>query len=554
MAPKSPRRRVVLGVGLAAAVTLTACSGAPAPTGTATGSASASAPTSGFTVLSPEPTADAGDVTWATYRETQTLDPIQAFDYPENTVTSVLCDTLLRQNPDQTLTDGIAKLTEVSPTQFDFEIAANATFWDGTPVTAADAVFSLKRAADPKSTGFYARVFDRVDSIEATGDKTFTMKLKQADFWLLGELSATPGAVLQQAYTESKGADFGTVSGGIMCSGPFKLDSWKTGQGVKMVPNPTYWDSRLPKPKVTSLTVIGVPDDATLTAGVKTGSIDGGYPIALSTIGQLQTDPAVTVHQGAPFASAAMVISATDGPLADVKVRQAVSAALDREGLINTVYRGTATMPRALSGAGTWGYAPDVFKAGYDALPEMTRDVEKGKALVAEAGAAGGTITIGTSNGIPALNTMALAVKAAAEAVGLKVEMKNVSPANYINFFIDPAAWSSVDAFATTNYGDYADPAALLSTLALEGGTQNFSGWTNAEVTKNLEAARGEADEAKRAGYVVEAQKIITEELPWIPLTAPNSVLLMNKSVTGPPATFQYMFGPWAVHLGGTGS
>ena len=77
------------------------------------------------------------------------------------------------------------------------------------------------------------------------------------------------------------------VTGGVMCSGPFKLDTWETGKGVKMVPNPDYWDTTLPKPKLKSITLIGVPDDATFTAGIKTGAIDGGYAIALSTLGFL---------------------------------------------------------------------------------------------------------------------------------------------------------------------------------------------------------------------------------------------------------------------------
>ena len=49
---------------------------------------------------------------------------------------------------------------------------------------------------------------------------------------------------MQKKYAEAKGKDFGTVSGGTMCSGPFKLDSWKTGQGIKVVPNPDYWDTQ----------------------------------------------------------------------------------------------------------------------------------------------------------------------------------------------------------------------------------------------------------------------------------------------------------------------
>jgi peptide/nickel transport system substrate-binding protein len=80
-------RRIGMAVGLVATGALVAaCSGAPAPNG----SGSASVPTDNFTILTPKPTKDAGALTWALYRETQTLDPIQAFDYPENTVDSVL--------------------------------------------------------------------------------------------------------------------------------------------------------------------------------------------------------------------------------------------------------------------------------------------------------------------------------------------------------------------------------------------------------------------------------------------------------------------------------
>lgn len=543
------RRFPAIGLGaLAGALALSACSGAAAPNG----DKAPTAPTSGFTVLTPKPTTTAGDLTWATYRETQTLDPIQAFDYPENTVDPLLCDSLLRQQPDMSIGAGLAEVANPSPKEFDFTLNADATFWDGSPVTAQDAVFSLQRAADPKAGGYYAAVFSRVKSITATGDKTFKIMLTQPDYWLLGELSATPGEVLEKKYVEAKGKAFGTVTGGTMCSGPFKLASWKTGQGVKMVPNPDYWDHSLPTPKLKSLTVIGVTDDATLTAGLKTGAISGSYALALSTLGQLETDPSVKVYQGAPFTTSALVISATKGPLANPKVRQALSYAVDREGLINAAYKGAGSIPHAMAASGTWGYASKVFAKAYAALPPMDQDVAKGKQLAQQAGVAGQTITIGTSSGVPVVNTEALAVRAAAQAIGLKVKLKNVSASNYINFFIDPKAWESVDAFPTTNYGDYGDPAALYATMTLADGSQNFNGWSNPEVTAALDAARGESDLTKRAEDVVRAQKIITSQQVWIPLVAPNNVVIMNKSVTGAPATFSFMFGPWAAYLGGS--
>lgn len=546
-----PRRWALFGVGAATcAVAVSAC-GAPPPS---TSSSAAPTASSKYTVLSPAPTGQAGDVVWATYRDVQTLDPIQAFDYPENTVDPLLCDSLVRQGPDQTLGPGLATYTNPSPTEYDFTINAKATFWDGSPVTAADAVFSLKRAADPNGPGFYPPVFSLVKDITATGDKTFTITLKAPDSWLLGELSATPGEVVQQKYVEAKGKDFGTISGGTMCSGPYKLDSWKTGQGVKMIPNPTYWDTRLPTPKVASLTVIGVPDDATMTAGLKTGSIDGTFGIGISTLKQLESDPAVKVYQAAPYATVSLIVSATKGPLSTAAGRQALSYAIDREGIINTVYQGAGSVPHAAAAAGTWGYAKDQFSAAYDALPALKQDLAKAKALAQQAGITGQTITLGTSSGIPTINTEILAISQAAQAIGLKVKLDNVSPDNYINFFTDPKAFGAVDAFTTVNYGDYADPAALYNSFAMPDGSQNYSGWTNQSVTSDLEAARAESDPTKRAADVIAAQKIITDELPWIPLVAPNNLLIMNKAVTGPPATFSYMFGPWAAYLGGTGN
>ncbi len=543
-------RPIPTAFGLVAAATLlAACTGAPAPT--ASGSASASVPTSDFTVLTTAPTGDAGALTWALYRETQTLDPIQAFDYPENTVDSLLCDALLRQAPDMTIGPGLATLTQVSPTTLDFTIQKGAAFWDGKPVTSDDVVYSLKRAADPEGIGFYATVFNRVKDITAVSTTTVELTLSEPDQWLVGELSATPGMVVEKAFAEKAGKNFGTVQGLTMCSGPFKLDSWKTGQGISIVPNPTYWDSTLPKPKFTKMTLIGVTDDAALTAGLQTGAISGTYLAnPLATLGTLRTNPDVQVFQGAPFATDAMVVSATKGPLADARVRQAISYALDRKGIINTLWHGAAILPHALEAQGTWGSAPEVFKAGYDALPALEPDLVKAKELMTQAGVAGQTIKIGTSSGTAAINAESLAYKAAAEQLGLKVTLTDVSPSNYINFFIDPAASASVDAFPTTNYGDYADPSALYKTLALRGGSQDFSGWTDPAVTKALEAARSESDPAKRAQDVVDAQKIITEQMVWIPTASPNAVLVMHKGLTGPPATFSYMFGPWAVYLG----
>jgi peptide/nickel transport system substrate-binding protein len=165
----------------------------------------------------------------------------------------------------------------------------------------------------------------------------------------------------------------------------------------------------------------------------------------------------------------------------------------------------------------------------------------------------GQTITIGTSSQIANIATETGAYQQAAEAIGLKVALKSVSAQNFINFFTSPQARRGVDGFLTVNYGDYADPAALLATIVLPGGSQNYDNFNNPRLTALLEQARGTADPAKRAAMVAKAEQMAATLLPWIPNVQPTSILMLSKGLTGAVASFSYMFAPWANTLGGKG-
>jgi peptide/nickel transport system substrate-binding protein len=541
------RRWAVLGTVVLAAVGAAGCGKS------ATDNAPAKAETANLSPTTPAAKGDAGPVTWATYREVGTLDPIQAFDYPENTVITSMCDSLLQQQPDGSYKPGLAsKVDTPDDKTLVFTINTAAKFWDGKAVTTEDVVYSLKRNTNTKLAGFYGLVFQNVSSIEATGDDQVTIKLSKPDNWLQGELSQMPGIVLQKAYVEAKGKAFGTPAGGTMCTGPFKLKSWKPGNALTAERNDAYWDTEL-KPKAASIAFKGVPDDSSLTSGLLTNEITGSYPQPLTTLKQLKSSEAVSVHAGPSFASDALVISSLSGALGDVKVRQALSAAIDRKAYINTLYSGEAQLPRTLANPGTWGYEREVFQKDWDALPEPTKDVEKGKQLIQEAGAAGKTIVIGTSNEINSLQTAANAVRQAAISIGLKAKLKSVSAANYINFFTDAGARKGVDGFLTVNYPDYADPAALYNTFAVKGGSQNYDDFEDPRITAALDEARTTTDQKTRAEQTAKAGDLIMETLPWIPLAAPNTIVVMDKKVTGAPSSFMYMGGPWAATIGASG-
>ena len=509
-------------------------------------------PTKGLVATTPAGTKPVQSVTWAVYRDVNSLDPIFAFDYPENTADSLMCESLLLQAPGGALKPGLATVSTPSPTTMVFTLRPGVKFWDGQPVTPADVVYSLDRNTDPKLGGFYSAVFSRVSSIAATGSNQVTITLKQPDYWLEGELASMPGIIIEKSFAQQQGKNYGTPAGKIMCTGAYMFKSWNPGVGVVAVANPHYWNSSA-KPLVQQITIKGAPDVSAFTSAMLTNGIQGSYSFALPTLDQLKGSSSVKVYQGPGWSTDAFIIWSFKGALGDVRVRRALSMALNRQGIINSVYRGAALMPRWLSNAGTFGYGTSVFAAAYDSSPLLSQNIAAAKKLVQQAGVAGQTITIGTSSQLANIAAVTGAYQAAGQAIGLKVALKSVSAQNFINFFTDPKARAGIDGFPTVNYGDYADPAALLSTVVLPDGSQNYTGFNDPKITSALDQARGTADPAKRAALVAQAEKLTVQQMPWIPNAQPTSLLILNKSLTGAVSSFAYMFAPWANQLGGSG-
>ena len=509
-------------------------------------------PTQGLVTTTPAGTKTVPSMVWAVYRDVNSLDPIYAFDYPENTADSLMCESLLRQAPDGSLQPGLASVSNPSSTTMVFTLRPGVKFWDGHPVTPADVVYSLDRNTDPALAGFYPLVFNRVKSIAATGTNQVTITLKQPDYWLQGELASMPGIIIEKAFAQKEGKNYGTPAGSIMCTGAYMLKSWTPGVGVVAVANPHYWNSAV-KPLIGQITIKGTPDISSFTSGMLTGAIQGSYPFALPTLDQLRNSSSVKVWQGPGWSTDAFIISSFKGVLGDLRVRRALSLALNRQGIISSVYKGAALMPRWLSNPGTFGYGKSVFTAAYDSSPVLTQNISEAKKLVQQAGATGKTFTIGTSSQLANLAAVTGDYQAAAQAIGLKVVLKSVSAQNFINFFTDPKARAGIDGFPTVNYGDYADPAALLSTLVLPGGSQNYTNFNNPKITADLEQARSTPNLNKRAALVAEAEKLTMQQLPWIPNVQPTALLVLHKGLTGAVSSFAYMFAPWADSLGGTG-
>ena len=296
-----------------------------------------------------------------------------------------------------------------------------------------------------------------------------------------------------------------------------------------------------------------MPDVTSLTAGLLTGAIQGDLRVGLPTLDQLKGSSTVRVNLGPGWSSDVLEIASLKGVLGNLNVRRALSMALNRQGIIDSVYQGAAQLPRWVSNPGTFGYGQSVFARAYASSPVLTQDIAEARKLVQQAGDTGKTITFGTTSQLAVIAGVTAAYQAAAQAIGLKVALRSVSAQDFIDFFISPQFRAGVDAFPGVDYGDDADPAALLAAFDLPGGSENYDNFNDPQITAALEQARGTANPDQRAALVAKAEKLTMQQLPWIPDVQPDTVLVLGKGLSGAISSSAYLFSPWADQLGGTG-
>ena len=129
-----------------------------------------------LTTATAAPSGDIDSYSWVSYAEPYSLDYAYAFDYSDNQVLANVCESLLRLNPDYTLSPGLAESFEhPTPETWVYEIRDGVTFHDGTPLTAADVVASMNRHLDPAVGSSWYSVYQNVVSIEQTGDRQVTV-------------------------------------------------------------------------------------------------------------------------------------------------------------------------------------------------------------------------------------------------------------------------------------------------------------------------------------------------------------------------------------------
>lgn len=486
-------------------------------------------------------------LTWNLPYEPLSLDAMHSFNYAENTVIANMCESLLRLTPDLATAPGLAvRMDQPDALTQVYTLRDDVRFWDGTPMTADDVAYSLERQRNPDNGSYFATYYGHVKSVAATGAHQVTVTFTQPDAMFAQAMATAAGAVTQRAFTERAGADVGTPQTGVMCTGPYRFDAWQPGRDLRITRNDDYWDPAL-RPRATHVDFSFIADESTAVNALRSGAVDGQFfYLPPAGLVQLRKDDGLTLDFGRSLVYFALVTANPGGPLADVRVRQALSAMIDRTAIAGVVLQGAALAAPTLAGPDYWGYEKQRFADAY-AEYGTAPDVERAKALLAQAGPVG-PITIGVQGSSAVHEQTANVIQAAGRKLGLDIRTRVIPVEQFGNLYNDPTAREGLDAFFTTWYGNFPDPLEAYA-MFVTGGTNNFGGYD--AVSAQVDAATAALNPADRARRVIDVQRRVTTDLPWTPLVYLPTILVQNARISGATASIAYLYYPWAATVGG---
>lgn len=488
-------------------------------------------------------------VTWMLGGEPTTLDSDIDATTPDDTVLANVCDRLMQVQPDLTLGLGLASEAEwTDDTHLIFTIRQDALFHDGSPVSTADVIWSMQRHSTEGAAE--SDEYQNVVSIEQTGDDQITVTTSQPDAILLQAMAGDGGIIWNPRVIEAEGENFGSPSSASACGGPYEVTSWDAGSQLTITKFADYWDTDTDA--LANEVVFRWADETAIANSLTTGAAQGSFLENAGAARSFTGSSDVSVFQGP--STNAWVLETTDrGALTDERVRQALSLALNREGVAAAAFGGLAQPWKTPIGSGSWGYEVETFEQAYDALEgapatPSESDLEAARALVADAGAPSEPIVV-ASNGSSTHNVIANALVSAAESIGLEAEITVIPQVQYGDFYSDPELRGQADLWPDEYYISKNDPLGFYKNGASDASV-NFGVFADPEYDALVDAGYAATDDAERAEITVELQKRWVERAVWIPVVATPSTLIMSNSVTGVPSSAAFIYYPWAADLG----
>ncbi|MFD1713403.1 ABC transporter substrate-binding protein [Amnibacterium flavum] len=505
---RSRRTRFLLG---AAALTVTALLTACAGGGTSSGGSG-----SGSTGSIQQ----GGDLRAALTGEPDVLDPATSAIYTGAEVYENIFSKLVDFDADGEIIGDLAtKWEQTDDTTYTFTLVDNATFQNGEKFTSADVVYTFDRILDPETASAYAGLYSAIDTVEAVDDTTVVFHLKTPFGAFLTNL-ATNGQIVNQKAIESSDPAREPVG-----TGPFTFVEWVQGDHITVKKNEDYFKDG--KPYLDTITFRFLPVDQSRIDALSAGELDWADAVPLNQVATLSEDPRFTyVTSDTAGIPDFLAMNTTAAPFDDVRVRQAVSLALDRQEITDVAYSGTGEngLEEVPTGS-SWYDETGLFAT--------EPDIEKAKQLLADAGYADGLkVTYLGLPQYPELLKTGQVVREQLKKIGIDMEIEQVD----VSVWFDQ--YSSGDYQITSAYQERTiDPDNFYSLVTKSGGPINTTFYSNPEADALIDQASSSADEAARKDLYQQIRTIVTTDAPLVFAHYETINYLMNRNVTGSEIT-----------------
>jgi len=447
------------------------------------------------------------------------LDPRVGIDAFSERIDNLIFDDLLARGDDLNVAPGLAERWDIpDPLTYIFHLHHGVRFHDGHPLTARDVKWTFDSLLEGKIRSTKSAVYKFVDHIDAPDEFTVIFHLKEPDATLLWNLSdGAMGIVPAGSGDEMTQHPIG--------SGPFKFITAETDREVILERNDDYWGERA---RLSRVRFAVVPDATTEALELRKGSADiaiNSYITPDMVVG-LARAPNLLVETGPGTRLAYLAFNLRDPILKDVRVRQAIAYALDRQPVIQYLWRGEAEPARSVLPTQSWAYDGDV--AAY------LHDPEKAERLLDAAGhpEVNGVrfhITMKTSTD-ENTRLMVAVMQQQLREVGIALDIRSFE---FATFFSD-VTHGAFQMYGLRWIGGNEDPdifeyAFHASKFPPNGANRGF--YDNPRIDALIDQARREVDPVARKPLYAEVQRILADDVPYIDLWYLDNVLVHTRRV-----------------------
>ena len=465
------------------------------------------------------------DIIYASNTPAKSLDPHDTSDTYSGAIERAICQGLMGFDRDMNVVPLLAEsyTFNEAATEFTFKLRQGIKFHDGAPFNAQ----AVKANIDRMMTGKYKRssLMKPVKELQVIDDHTVKFVLNEP-FGAFINAIAHPGALLlSPAALEKYGDDIAKHPVG---TGPFIFDEWVSGSHVRIKKNPDYWRGEV---KVDTVTFRPVPENGTRLAMLRAGQAHYIYPMPAELLKVAEKDTKIDIIQLPSIIERYMVLNCKYKPLSDVRVRQAINYALDKQAIIRIAWGGSGVEADSV-------IPPNL--SFYQKQNPWPYDVEKAKALMKEAGYENGFKALFLTPNVTNRMRATEMVQQQLGKIGITGEIQSMDMASFYNKleshqaddpnpvpFIAFCGWSAGTADA--DWGT----RPLLSTEGFPPAMSNFGFFSDPEVDKLIQAGLATADPKVRAEVYGKLQSDIWEKAPWGYLWVDTLIAAKLKTVSG---------------------